>query len=276
MSDAVNVETVRKVKQLLIHFDGDILKVTKALSSGFVSGAVDTSSLSQNLDPQNRRIIASIDDVVKTYKSGRKKIDVIKNISLDIYEGEMLAIMGPSGSGKSTLLNMLGAVDKVSSGNITVDGVLLSSMDDAGLSSFRNKTIGFVFQSFYLQPFLRVAKNIEVAAMFARTKPSERRKKVAELLDIVGLTDQASQFPSQLSGGQVQRAAVARAMLNSPKILIADEPTGNLDSVSSGKVMDLFRYAQKRYNMTVVIVTHDQQVANLADRKIVIQDGKLL
>ncbi len=195
---------------------------------------------------------------------------------MTIQQGEFITITGASGSGKSTLLQMIGGLDKPTSGNITIGNVDIAKLSDSKLSSFRNKTIGFVFQFFYLQPFLRLDKNIEVPGMFAHTNRKARQARVAELLGIVDLSDRASHYPKELSGGQIQRAAIARALLNMPKIILADEPTGNLDSKSSQEIIDLFQKIRKDYGATVIIVTHNPEIAQQADRVINLKDGAII
>jgi len=221
-------------------------------------------------------ILLSLKDIVKTYKIGRQKIEVLKGITLDIHKGEFVAITGSSGSGKSTLLQIIGGLEKPTSGEVIYDGQNLAKLSDKKLSVFRRNTIGFVFQFFYLQPFLRLSQNIEVPGMFARTKRADRRTRVNELAETVGLSDRLTHYPKELSGGQTQRAAIARALFNQPVILLADEPTGNLDSVNSEAVLEVFETIRRDYGTTVVIVTHDPAIAARADREIVVKDGVLV
>ena len=218
-------------------------------------------------------VIMSIEHLSKQYKVGGQKVCAVNDISLTIREGEFVAIVGASGSGKSTLLQLMGGLDKPSSGVITVGGSRLDKMRDSKLSTFRNQTIGFVFQFFYLQPFLSLEHNIEIAAAPNRMKLSERKERVAALAKKVGLSDRLKHLPGELSGGQIQRVAIARALMNQPKILLADEPTGNLDSQNSQSVISLFEQIRKEYGTTVVIATHDQEIAAQADRTITIKDG---
>lgn len=221
-------------------------------------------------------IILSVHDLVKEYKVGRQKIQALNDISLDIREGEFVAIVGASGSGKSTLLQMLGGLDKPTSGTITINNLRLDKMSDRKLSNFRNQTIGFVFQSFYLQPFLSLQRNIEVAAMPNGMKRLERKERAKQLASAVGLSERLGHKPKELSGGQIQRAAIARALLNQPKIILADEPTGNLDSENSREIISLFRHLQQKFGTTVIIATHDQEVAAQADRIITVKDGGIV
>ncbi len=221
-------------------------------------------------------VIISAKNLSKTYKRGRQKIAAINSVSLEVKQGEFVALTGASGSGKSTLLQLLGGLDKPTTGSITVDGVNIAKLHDGKLSKFRGRTIGFVFQFFYLQPFLRLKRNIEIPGMFARLKRKDRKARIEQLADVVGIGDRLAHYPSELSGGQIQRAAIIRALLNQPKILLADEPTGNLDSTNSQAIIDLFFDLRKRLGTTIVIATHDQAIASRADRIISIKDGSLL
>lgn len=226
-----------------------------------------------NLD--SRPIAIRATNVIKKYKVGKQIIRAIDDVSVDIHEGEFVALVGPSGSGKSTLLHLLGGLDKPTSGEIVVGGKNVSSMNDCQLSKFRNQTIGFVFQSFYLQPFLTLRRNIEVASMPQRMGRAERKLRIESLARQVGLYDRLSHRPHELSGGQIQRAAIARALLNRPAIILADEPTGNLDSVNSRDIISLFQQIREQYHATIIIATHDNEIAAQADRVIALKDGRL-
>ncbi len=229
-----------------------------------------------NLDNLDSRPIAiRATNVIKKYKVGKQIIRAIDDVSVDIHEGEFVALVGPSGSGKSTLLHLLGGLDKPTSGEIVVGGKNVSSMNDRQLSKFRNQTIGFVFQSFYLQPFLTLRRNIEVASMPQRMGRAERKLRIESLARQVGLYDRLSHRPHELSGGQIQRAAIARALLNRPAIILADEPTGNLDSANSRDIISLFQQIREQYHTTIVIATHDNEIAAQADRVIALKDGRL-
>lgn len=217
--------------------------------------------------------ILSTRDLVKTYKVGRQKIQALSGISIDIRAGEFVAIVGASGGGKSTLLQLMGGLDKPTSGMVAIDGIEVNRMSDRKLSKFRNQTIGFIFQSFYLQPFLTLRRNIEVAAMPNRMKRSERNKRVETLAAQVGLAERLKHRPGELSGGQIQRVAIARALVNHPKILLADEPTGNLDSQNSRDIITLFQQIRQEFGTTIIIATHDQEIAAQADRIITVKDG---
>ena len=223
----------------------------------------------------SRPIAIRATNVVKKYKVGKQIIRAIDDVSVDIHEGEFVALVGPSGSGKSTLLHLLGGLDKPTSGEIVVGGKNVSSMNDRQLSKFRNQTIGFVFQSFYLQPFLTLRRNIEVASMPQRMGRAERRLRIESLARQVGLYDRLSHRPHELSGGQIQRAAIARALLNRPAIILADEPTGNLDSANSRDIISLFQQIREQYHATIIIATHDNEIAAQADRVIALKDGRL-
>jgi ABC-type lipoprotein export system ATPase subunit len=225
--------------------------------------------------PKNSEVVVNVDDVSKSYKMGKTRIEALRGASLQIHKGEFVAITGTSGSGKSTLLQLIGGLDKPSAGTITVLGQDLKKLRDGKLSHFRNRTIGFVFQFFYLQPFLRLQTNIEVPAMFARTRRALRAAKSNETAEIVGLADRLSHYPRELSGGQMQRAAIARALQNNPDILLADEPTGNLDSTNAAAIFKLFQQIRDERGATVVVVTHDLTLASLADRAIHMSDGRI-
>lgn len=226
-----------------------------------------------NLD--SRPIAIRATNVIKKYKVGKQIIRAIDDVSVDIHEGEFVALVGSSGSGKSTLLHLLGGLDKPTSGEIVVGGKNVSSMNDRQLSKFRNQTIGFVFQSFYLQPFLTLRRNIEVASMPQRMGQAERKLRIESLARQVGLYDRLSHHHHELSGGQIQRAAIARALLNRPAIILADEPTGNLDSANSRDIISLFQQIREQYHATIIIATHDNEIAAQADRVIALKDGRL-
>ena len=216
--------------------------------------------------------VVEFNNLVKTYENGH--IKALNGIDLTIGEGEFVSIIGPSGSGKSTLLNMLGALDLPDSGSINVAGYDLIS--NKKLNEFRAKKIGFIFQLHNLIPNLSVVENIEIPMFTSKLSNSEMRVKALDLLDIVGLRDKASQKPSKLSGGERQRVAIARALANDPSIILADEPTGSLDSKTSTKILKQLIDLHRSQNVTLIIVTHDMDVAKLADRTIEVLDGKLV
>jgi putative ABC transport system ATP-binding protein len=267
------------VRQILKEFEGDVDAATFAmreymeLHPEVLVGSIPSDK--KNVTPTTP-ILLSVQNLVKVYNLGKQKITVLDDISFDIHEAEIIAITGASGSGKTTLMNLLGALDKPTSGDILVGEVSLAKLSDGKLSVFRRQTIGFVFQFFYLQPFLKLKRNLEVSGMFARMKPKERASRVAELAEKVGLSDRLNHYPKELSGGQMQRAAIARALLNNPKLLLADEPTGNLDSKNSEQIIELFESIRREFNTTVVIVTHDRDIAKRADRVISLVDGRIV
>lgn len=221
-------------------------------------------------------IALSIRDLKKTVDTKHGSQEILRNVNLDIYEGEAVAITGPSGSGKSSLLQILGTLDGASSGSISIFEQRVNTMSARQKTHFRSHTIGFIFQFFYLQPFLTVAENVELACMPARTTHKARRDRTREMLEAVGLADKASLYPRALSGGQIQRVAIARALYNKPRIVLADEPTGNLDSIMSQQIMDLLLSIRESYKTTIMIVTHDPAIASRADRQIVIRDGEVI
>lgn len=228
------------------------------------------------IPPRDAKVLIEVENLVKRYKNGREKIAAVDGVSFKIYEKEIVALTGASGSGKSTLLHLLGGLDKPTEGKVMIDGVDIAKLSDGKLSEFRNQTVGFVFQFFYLQPFLSLAQNIGVPAMVKKGKTKARKERVEELAKAVGLEERLKHLPKELSGGQMQRAAIARALFNEPKILIADEPTGNLDSHNSQMILELFEKVREEYGTTIIIVTHDEKIAEMADRKLVMGDGKLI
>lgn len=218
-----------------------------------------------------------IEAIALTKNFGQKnQYSVLKNISLKIYKGEFIAITGASGSGKSTLLNILSGLDSPSSGEIRYNGKTISSFSDNTLSNFRNQTIGFVFQSYNLQPFLSVYDNIAIPAYLKNSKRAQIESKVDSLLKIMGLEDKRDHQISELSGGQCQRVAIARALINDPSVIFADEPTGNLDSQNTENIISILRHINQNFHITIILVTHEASIANLADRLLTIKDGELI
>lgn len=227
-------------------------------------------------DLSDAPVVIELNDVSRRYKLGGSVVNAVDNVSFKIHQGEMVALVGTSGSGKSTLLHMIGGLDKPTSGEVIVDGVNIRKMSDAKLSRYRGQKIGFVFQSFYLQPFLNVRDNIEIPSVFARKKRAERHEQSNIIAEAVGLGDRLRHYGKELSGGQIQRTAIARALMNQPKILLADEPTGNLDQKNAQIIFDLFDKARRDFNTTIVVVTHDENLAARMDRVVRLSDGKVL
>lgn len=218
-----------------------------------------------------------IEAIALTKNFGQKnQYSVLKNINLKIYKGEFIAITGASGSGKSTLLNILSGLDSPSSGEIRYNGKTISSFSDNALSNFRNQTIGFIFQSYNLQPFLSVYDNIAIPAYLKNSKRAQIESKVDSLLKIMGLEDKRDHQISELSGGQCQRVAIARALINDPSVIFADEPTGNLDSQNTENIISILRHINQNFHITIILVTHEASIANLADRLLTIKDGELI
>ncbi len=260
--------TPERIREFLTLFDGDVAAAKAALES--LPAAPHKST--RHFDT----ILISASHLAKHYKVKRQTIHAIKDISLDIYKGEFVALMAPSGSGKSTLLQLLGGLEKPSAGTVTINGVDIAKLSDAKLSRFRSKTIGFIFQFFYLQPFLNVARNIEVPGYFAGSSSQELHMRAQELAKTVGIDDRITHSPAELSGGQIQRVAIARALLNNPQVILADEPTGNLDSANSAHVIELFEKIRENFGTTIIVATHDPSIAAKADRVINLRDGVIV
>lgn len=216
--------------------------------------------------------IIHLEEIRKSYFMGNQELPVLKGITLDIYRNEYVALMGPSGSGKSTLMNILGCLDTASSGKYVLNGHDVSTMQDDELASVRNKEIGFVFQQFNLLPRLSAAENVALPLVYAGVSKKDRIERAMEALKKVGLETRSHHKPNELSGGQIQRVAIARALVNNPSLLLADEPTGNLDTKTSVEVMELFGQIQAAGN-TVVLVTHEEDIAGYAKRVVRLRDG---
>lgn len=217
--------------------------------------------------------VVKIENVIRTYKMGDNEVQALKGVSFEIQQGEFLAIMGPSGSGKSTCMNMIGCLDRPTSGTVEINGKLTSEMSEKELAVLRNKTIGFVFQQYHLIPGMTVLENVMLPLKYQKMDVGARKELAIKSLKSVGLEERIHHRPHELSGGQKQRVAIARAMVTSPKILLADEPTGALDSVTGKQVMGLFRQINKEQGTTIIIVTHDPGIGTSMNRCIRILDG---
>jgi putative ABC transport system ATP-binding protein len=219
--------------------------------------------------------LVSIENVSKTYRRDQVTIPVLAGISLAIPRGEFLALMGPSGSGKTTLLNLIAGIDRPTSGRIVVDGTETSSLSDAALTRWRARHVGFIFQLYNLIPVLTAYENVELPLLLTKLSKKERRDHVTTALDLVGLSDRTSHYPRQLSGGQEQRVAIARAVVSDPTLLVADEPTGDLDAKSAAEILDLLGRLNKELHKTIVMVTHDPRAAEHAHTSMHLDKGVL-
>jgi putative ABC transport system ATP-binding protein len=223
--------------------------------------------------------VIGVHQLTKTYAMEGAPVHALRDVTLEIRRGEFVSVVGPSGSGKSTLMHILGCLDQPTSGRYLLDGRDVSRLPDDELSAIRNRQIGFVFQGFNLLPRTSALENVELPLLYvpdAKVSPAERRRRAATALAAVGLGDRADHHPSQLSGGQQQRVAIARALLNDPAILLADEPTGNLDSETSVEVMDIFQRLNEERGLTIVLITHEPQVAEYASRIVRFKDGRVI
>lgn len=218
--------------------------------------------------------LVELRNVSKIYRLGDEEIRALDDVTIDIEEGEFISIIGPSGSGKSTLMHILGCLDSPSHGTIRLDGTMIEKATSRELAAIRNRKIGFVFQFFNLLPKLSVVQNVELPMIYSGVSGQERRARAMEALETVGMANRAKHRPSQLSGGQQQRAAIARALVNRPRIVFADEPTGNLDSHTGDAILQLFRQLSQE-GRTIVLVTHDPEIAAVTPRRIEIRDGKI-
>ncbi|MBI2867464.1 MAG: ABC transporter ATP-binding protein [Chloroflexi bacterium] len=219
--------------------------------------------------------LIELEDIHKTYTLGEHQVYALRGVSLTIDNGEMVAIIGPSGSGKSTLMNILGCLDKPTSGTYRLDGQEVSTLSDDRLAEIRNKSIGFVFQTFNLLRRTSALRNVELPLIYSKNGGDKRSQKALEALTKVGLDKRAKHKPNQLSGGEQQRVAIARALVNDPSIIMADEPTGNLDTVTSKGIMDLLHKLHEEHGITIILVTHDMEVASHAKRVIRVKDGQI-
>lgn len=222
----------------------------------------------------NSETVIELKNLTKRYDDEAGVYDALKGVDLSVNKGDFVAIMGPSGSGKSTLMNIIGLLDRPTKGEYILDNTNTNKLSDRKLANFRRDKIGFVFQNFNLLPRFNLMQNVELPLIYKRVGARERRKKVMEVLKSVGLGDKAKNRPNRLSGGQVQRAAIARALINNPSIVLADEPTGNLDSKTGIEIMELLKDLNKK-GVTIVVVTHNPEVSEYADRTIIVKDGNI-
>jgi putative ABC transport system ATP-binding protein len=216
----------------------------------------------------------SLKDIKKSYWQGQTEIPVLKGVDLNVDEGEFVAIMGPSGSGKSTLMNIIGCLDKASSGEYKIENVEVNTLLDNELADLRNQKIGFVFQNFNLMPKLTACQNVELPLTYTKVSKQERRRRALEMLDLVGLKDRSEFKPMELSGGQKQRVAIARALVTDPSFILGDEPTGALDTKTSVQIMELFKRFHEE-GKTIVLITHEPEIAELCERTVVLRDGDI-
>lgn len=225
-----------------------------------------------NIEDKGNGEIIHLEHIQKSYYIGAEKVSVLRDIQLSVHQGEFISIMGPSGAGKSTLMNILGCLDRPTEGSYVLDGSEVSNLDDNQLAVIRNRKIGFVFQSFNLLPRLSALDNVILPMIYGNVDKSERKARAEKMLASVGLGDRIDYMPSEMSGGQRQRVAIARALVNHPAIIMADEPTGNLDSKSTSEVMEIFTGLHES-GKTIILVTHELDVANFATRHVILSDG---
>ena len=217
-----------------------------------------------------------MNNIVKQYKLGGESIYALDHVSLHVGEGEYVAIIGPSGSGKSTLMNIIGCLDTPTSGEYILHGRRVDQLDENQLSTLRNKEIGFIFQSFQLLPRQDALSNVELPLIYAGMSVQKRRQRAEEMLCRVGLEEKLHHMPNQLSGGQQQRVSIGRALMNAPAVVLADEPTGNLDSKNSQEIVELLKKSNREYGQTLIVITHDESIALQADRILAIEDGRIV
>jgi putative ABC transport system ATP-binding protein len=220
--------------------------------------------------------LVQISHVAKSYRRGVQTVPVLTDITLSIAEGDFVALMGPSGSGKSTLLNLIAGIDRPDSGELLVGGLDITRLPEAALADWRASHVGFIFQFYNLMPVLTAFENVELPLMLTRLSRAERRERVAMVLDMVNMSERTSHYPSELSGGQQQRVAIARALISDPKLIVADEPTGDLDRTSAGEVLTMMQRLNERLGKTIIMVTHDAHAANAAKALVHLEKGELI
>ena len=227
----------------------------------------------KNANGSGDSIVLKVENIVKVFESAAGRVAALRGVNLSIKKGEFVAIVGPSGSGKSTLLNMIGALDRPTSGRVFINGVDVFSLSDSELATMRNHLIGFIFQSYNLINRTTVLKNVQLPAILSGMEGTKKEQRAMKILDVLGISDKARFKPSSLSGGQQQRVAIARALMNDPAMILADEPTGNLDTKTGQEVFDLLKMLSNKFRRTVVMVTHNSELAEATDRAIFIRDG---
>ena len=221
-------------------------------------------------------MILKVKNLVKNYYKDNEKIEAVNNISYNFEKGKFYAIMGPSGSGKSTFLHLIGTLDTYDEGSVFINNIDVSSLDDLQLSKIRKEEIGFVFQSFYLNNNMKAYENVIMPIMLDKIPYKDKKEKGITILNSLGLEKRVNHYPSELSKGECQRVAIARALINNPNIILADEPTGNLDSKASEDIVSLLKKTNKKYNQTIIMITHNLEIAKMADRIITIEDGRIV
>ena len=233
----------------------------------------DSTSVSNPGTDETTEPVMQVENLTKIFESAAGRVVALQSVNLSIRKGEFVAIVGPSGSGKSTLLNIIGALDKPSSGRVMIRGVDIFSLRDSEIATMRNYLIGFIFQSYNLISRTTVLKNVELPTIISGMGAAERRRRAMKMLEVLGIGDKADFKPSSLSGGQQQRVAIARALMNDPAIILGDEPTGNLDTKTGQEVFDLLKMLSSKFRRTIVMVTHNPELAEASDRAIFIRDG---